>query len=162
MEDQEGVTLIHDVHVWTISSGYEAITAHVLVDPGFQGDLDALLRRQRRIASLDFGLSHITIQLEQPVADCSEDRHVDRLMARLVAVVLVRVTLVGGVVMGLGTVLVGVALMGIVDVARLVAVVFVRVTLLDVVFLHSLSLLSGASFLPASGQLWEQIHRPYI
>ena len=33
IEDVEGVTLIHDVHVWTITSGSEAFTAHVLVDP---------------------------------------------------------------------------------------------------------------------------------
>ena len=33
IEDIEGVTLVHDIHVWTIASDYEAFTAHVLVDP---------------------------------------------------------------------------------------------------------------------------------
>ena len=56
LEEQEGVTLVHDVHVWTISSGYEAITAHVLADPTYSGDLDALLRRLRDIAMRDFGI----------------------------------------------------------------------------------------------------------
>lgn len=30
----EGVTLVHDVHVWTIASGNEALTGHALPDPG--------------------------------------------------------------------------------------------------------------------------------
>ena len=33
IEDFEGVTIIHDVHVWTITSGSEAFTAHILLDP---------------------------------------------------------------------------------------------------------------------------------
>lgn len=32
MEDIAGVTIIHDVHAWTITSGYDAMTAHVLID----------------------------------------------------------------------------------------------------------------------------------
>ena len=36
--------LIHDVHVWTITSGNEAFTAHVLVDPRNRGDLDQLIK----------------------------------------------------------------------------------------------------------------------
>ena len=82
MEEEEGVTVVHDVHVWTISSGYEAITAHVLVDPAYKGDLDALLRRLREIANRDFGIGHATIQLEQSVEGCSEDHHVGHLLAR--------------------------------------------------------------------------------
>ena len=77
LEEQEGVTLVHDVHVWTISSGYEAITAHVLADPTYSGDLDAMLRRLRDIAMRDFGIGHATIQLEQSLVGCTEDHHVD-------------------------------------------------------------------------------------
>ena len=33
MEEVEGVTLVHDVHAWTITSGYDAFTAHVFVSP---------------------------------------------------------------------------------------------------------------------------------
>lgn len=35
----EGVTLVHDVPVWMIVSGNEALTAHVLPDDGFTRDL---------------------------------------------------------------------------------------------------------------------------
>ncbi len=82
MEDLEGVTLIHDVHVWTVSSGYEIFMAHVLVDPDYSGDLDLLLRRLRQIASRDFDIDHVTIQMEQSLADCSENHHLGHLLAR--------------------------------------------------------------------------------
>ena len=82
MEDVEGVTLIHDVHVWTISSGLEALTAHVLIDPSFEADTEALLRRLRRIAHEDFEIDHVTIQVEETVTGCTEDHHVGHLLAR--------------------------------------------------------------------------------
>ena len=82
IEDQEGVTIIHDVHVWTITSGSEAFTAHVLVDPSYEGDLDQLLVRIKDIVHQDFRISHVTIQLEQSARGCKEDHHVDHLLAR--------------------------------------------------------------------------------
>lgn len=81
IEEVEGVTLIHDVHVWTIAPSYEALTAHVLIDPDYQGDLDALRHRMREIASRDFGIDHITLQLEKSKKGCTEDHHVDHLFA---------------------------------------------------------------------------------
>ena len=81
MEEVEGVRVIHDVHAWTITSGYEALTAHVLVDPDYEGDLDPLLRRLRRIATQDFGVAHVTLQVEQSVSGCTEDHYVDHLVA---------------------------------------------------------------------------------
>ena len=82
MEEQEGVTLIHDVHAWTITSGYVAMTAHVLLDPALpKEEIEPLLRRLRRIASADFGLNHITLQVEQTLTDCTEDHHVGHLEA---------------------------------------------------------------------------------
>ena len=78
IEDVEGVTVIHDVHAWTITSGYEALTAHVLIDPDYEGDLDRLLRRLRRIVTQDFGIGHVTLQVEQSVVGCTED-HVGHL-----------------------------------------------------------------------------------
>jgi len=82
MEDVEGVTLIHDVHVWTISSGLEALTGHVLIDPSFEGDTEALLRELRRIAHEDFEIDHVTIQVEETVEGCTVDHHVGHLLAR--------------------------------------------------------------------------------
>ena len=85
LEDVEGVTLVHDVHAWTITSGYNAFTAHVLLDPSHQGDMGDMLNRLRGIAR-GFGLTHITLQLEHSVGDCKEEtHHVEHLEARSAA-----------------------------------------------------------------------------
>lgn len=57
-----GVLAVHDLHVWTITTGFEALSAHVVVsDDQPPGPLLAELR-----ASLHdrFGIDHITIQIE--------------------------------------------------------------------------------------------------
>ena len=82
LEDVEGVTLVHDVHAWTITTGYDALTAHVLVDADYQGDVEPLLRRLRRISYQEFGIRHVTIQIDLSVADCTENHHVGHLEAR--------------------------------------------------------------------------------
>lgn len=41
----EGVTLVHDVHVWTTVFGNEAFTAHRLPDSGLMCDLSLLVSR---------------------------------------------------------------------------------------------------------------------
>ena len=82
LEEVPGVTLIHDVHCWTITSGYEALTAHVLLDPSLPKDqVEPALRRLRQIASQEFGISHITLQVEQSIDGCTEDHHVGHLEA---------------------------------------------------------------------------------
>ena len=82
IEDMEGVTIIHDVHVWTITSGNEAFTAHVLLDPAYTGNLDALKKRMQNLVHGTYGIGHVTLQLEQSVDGCKEDHHVGHLMAR--------------------------------------------------------------------------------
>ncbi len=77
MEAVDGVVRIHDMHVWTITQGYDALSAHVLVDPDYPGSAsEPLLRRLRAIASSDFGIQHITIQVEQSTGSCTEHHHV--------------------------------------------------------------------------------------
>ena len=86
MEDVPGVTVIHDVHAWTVTSGYVSLTAHVLADPAHAGDYDDMLRELRRIANEEHGIAHSTIQLETSVKGCDrEDHHVDHLLERQVA-----------------------------------------------------------------------------
>lgn len=83
IEELEGVTTIHDVHCWAISPGYHALTAHLLVEPGYESDrrVEPLLDRVRDIAYDDFDIHHITIQLETRVGRCHESHHVDHLLA---------------------------------------------------------------------------------
>lgn len=79
----EGVVKVHDMHVWTIAEGYDALAAHVVVDPDYPGSrLELVLRRLRAIASRDFGIHHVTIQVEQSPDDCNEHHHADRLHPR--------------------------------------------------------------------------------
>lgn len=68
----EGVEAIHDLHVWTISSGIEALSAHVRHDEKiFQ---PALLKALRKRLHDDFGIDHLTIQMETPDFE-DEDVH---------------------------------------------------------------------------------------
>ena len=82
LEDLDGVTIVHDVHVWTITSQSDAFTAHVLIDPDFDGDKDSLLTSMKNIAHEEFGISHVTIQMEESVRGCDENHHVDHLVQR--------------------------------------------------------------------------------
>ena len=80
IEEVEGVTIIHDVHVWTITSGSEAFTAHVLVDPSIDGaQISEILEQIQSITHNRYGIDHVTIQVEQSVASCREDHHVGHL-----------------------------------------------------------------------------------
>lgn len=85
LEEVEGVTLIHDVHAWTITSNYDLLTAHVLVDPSYRGDLDELLTHLRQIAAETYGLHHITLQICRAAGQCAENHHVGHLAARSAA-----------------------------------------------------------------------------
>ncbi len=82
LEDMEGVTIIHDVHVWTITSGNEAFTAHVLLDPAYKGNIDELKKRMQDLVHGAYGIGHVTLQLEWSVDSCKEDHHVGHLLAR--------------------------------------------------------------------------------
>ena len=82
MERLEGVTRIHDVHVWTITQGYDSLTAHVLVDPLLSvKKREDLLRQLRSVAREEFEIQHITIQIETSAAGCIEDHRESHLEA---------------------------------------------------------------------------------
>ena len=83
MEDMDGVTLIHDIHVWTITPGNEALTAHALIDPSY-GDGEALLKRMQDLAHEEYGIGHVTIQVERSLDGCIENHHVGHLTSRTV------------------------------------------------------------------------------
>jgi cobalt-zinc-cadmium efflux system protein len=59
---QACVSEVHDLHVWEISSGFPALTAHVLVSP----DCDCHATRRRLAEVLDerFGIAHTTLQVD--------------------------------------------------------------------------------------------------
>jgi cobalt-zinc-cadmium efflux system protein len=57
-----GVIEIHDLHVWTITSGFPALSAHVLVRPG--DDCHERRRELERLLYSDFGIEHTTLQVD--------------------------------------------------------------------------------------------------
>lgn len=58
-----GVADVHDLHVWTLTSGMEVASAHLTVDRGADPD-DVLLAGQRLLAG-EHGIDHATLQVEQ-------------------------------------------------------------------------------------------------
>jgi cobalt-zinc-cadmium efflux system protein len=56
------VVEVHDLHVWTVTSGFPALSAHVLVAP--DADCHAARRRLERTLAERFGLSHTTLQFD--------------------------------------------------------------------------------------------------
>ncbi len=60
--DQPGVLAVHDLHVWTITSGLDSLSAHVVVE-----DLSppaGLLAQLRTMLYDRFRIEHVTVQLE--------------------------------------------------------------------------------------------------
>lgn len=60
--DIKGVTGIFDLHIWTISSNQDALTAHVVISDMTKSDL--ILKEIMSILENKFKISHNTIQLE--------------------------------------------------------------------------------------------------
>jgi cobalt-zinc-cadmium efflux system protein len=56
----------HDLHVWTVTSGFPALSAHVLVQPG--ADCHGIRRRLEAMLVDRFGLDHTTLQVDHVAA----------------------------------------------------------------------------------------------
>jgi cobalt-zinc-cadmium efflux system protein len=56
------VVEVHDLHVWTLTSGFPVVSAHVLVDAG--ADCHGLRRELDAMLAERFGLDHSTLQVE--------------------------------------------------------------------------------------------------
>ena len=57
-----GVVGVHDLHLWTITSGFPALSAHVLVEAG--ADCHAIRREVDTLLRERFELTHTTLQVE--------------------------------------------------------------------------------------------------
>jgi len=60
---EEGVRSVHDLHVWTVTAGFGAIAAHVVVAQGL--DRDLIRRRLELTLHEDYGIEHTTLQMEE-------------------------------------------------------------------------------------------------
>jgi cobalt-zinc-cadmium efflux system protein len=61
-----GVTEVHDLHVWEVTSGFPALSAHVLVPAG--EDCHGRREELERLLAERFGLEHTTLQVEHEAA----------------------------------------------------------------------------------------------
>lgn len=57
----DGVTGVHDLHVWTITSGFVSLSVHVHVKPGREA---SVLEALRGVLVERFGITHSTVQVE--------------------------------------------------------------------------------------------------
>jgi cobalt-zinc-cadmium efflux system protein len=76
-----GVTAVHDLHIWEISSGFPALSAHILVERG--EDCHRIRRELERELGGRYEIDHTTLQVEhtsdrlltiEPLRESREDR----------------------------------------------------------------------------------------
>jgi cobalt-zinc-cadmium efflux system protein len=65
--EEEGVHSVHELHIWTVTSGFGALAAHVVVSP--ECDRDLVRRRIELLLHERFGIDHTTLQMEERVPE---------------------------------------------------------------------------------------------
>jgi cobalt-zinc-cadmium efflux system protein len=65
-----GVVNVHDLHVWEVTSGFPALSAHVLVEP--QRDCHAERRKLEHILEERFYIHHTTLQVDHAAPEVIE------------------------------------------------------------------------------------------
>ena len=66
-----GVSDLHDLHVWAITSGAPSLSAHIVIAAG--GDLDITRKSATKMLEEKFEIEHVTLQAES--IDCREGRN---------------------------------------------------------------------------------------
>lgn len=62
-----GVVEVHDLHVWTLTSGMEVVSAHITAD----GESESVLVAARDLLEHEYGIEHATLQIEGPTYKCA-------------------------------------------------------------------------------------------
>ncbi|HTP25647.1 MAG TPA: cation diffusion facilitator family transporter [Anaeromyxobacteraceae bacterium] len=70
-----GVVAVHDLHVWTISTGLHALCAHLVIDAEAIGRNDAILTCVKSILRSQYGIDHTTLQIETAQYEHVHDVH---------------------------------------------------------------------------------------
>ena len=71
MEEEVGVKKVHDLHVWTLTSGVHALSAHAIINEGAAHE--KVLTALRHRVTHGFPISHVTVQLEEEC--CGDHEH---------------------------------------------------------------------------------------
>jgi cobalt-zinc-cadmium efflux system protein len=61
--EEQGVRSVHDLHVWTVTAGFGAIAAHVVV--ARDSDRDLIRQRLELLLRDEYGIEHTTLQMEE-------------------------------------------------------------------------------------------------
>ena len=65
--EQQGVSALHDLHVWALGSQHHALSGHLVIPAGHPGD-DFLLSMRDQLKSR-FAIDHVTLQIETTALD---------------------------------------------------------------------------------------------
>jgi len=76
IEQIEGVDNVHDLHIWAVEPRLVMLTCHVMVNQNSTHVKDELLKTIRTKVASEFGIHHLTIQLETECAH-RDGRHCD-------------------------------------------------------------------------------------
>jgi cobalt-zinc-cadmium efflux system protein len=63
----DGVQSVHELHVWTVTSGFEALAAHIVTTA--QTDRDGVRRQLEFLLRDRYGIEHTTLQMEEEVPE---------------------------------------------------------------------------------------------
>jgi cobalt-zinc-cadmium efflux system protein len=64
MKSVSGVQDVHDCHIWTITSGIHALSAHLLIDDQMVSGSSAIMEKVNQKLASQFDITHTTLQLE--------------------------------------------------------------------------------------------------
>ncbi|KUO39297.1 MAG: hypothetical protein APZ16_04700 [Candidatus Hadarchaeum yellowstonense] len=64
MEEVAGVLEVHDLHLWSISSGINAMSGHIVIDDQKLSKAEEISRQVTELLRKNFNIIHTTIQLE--------------------------------------------------------------------------------------------------
>jgi cobalt-zinc-cadmium efflux system protein len=73
LERVPGTLEVHDLHVWSLTTGQYALSAHAVVDGSLSGD--ETLARMATLCAREFHVDHVTIQLESQSRRADEPVH---------------------------------------------------------------------------------------
>jgi cobalt-zinc-cadmium efflux system protein len=61
----QGVQEVHDVHLWCLGGGYNALSLHARIPDMHLDECEQVLASIKQVAAKEFGIDHTTVQLER-------------------------------------------------------------------------------------------------
>lgn len=70
----EGVRSVHDLHVWSVSPGFEVLTAHAVLDDRLISETQSVMDKMKTVLAHEYDIRHTTIQIEcESCKQCEEE-----------------------------------------------------------------------------------------